>query len=422
VFVGVLLSVSAASAQVVGRIVGPGETRVRIAISPLLEAEGAGGLGDRFAAILARNLELSGYFQILDRRAYIEGPSPTDLDKINFANWNVIGARALVKGSVAASGTTVELEAKLFDVAGRAQLGGNRYRGSREDVARMARKFADSILEMLTGQAGPFDSKIAFVSRRGGRAKELWVMSVDGEEVAQLTHNRTINLAPSWSPDAASILFTSFQDGNPSLYSISAAGRGERRLSDVRGLNLGGRWSPDGRRIAISLEINGNSDIYLLNPSGGIEKRLTDHPEIDVSPVWSPDGQEIAFVSSRSGGPQIYVMRADGSNVRRLTFQGSYNTSPAWSPKGDWIAYVGRDGRFDIFLVQVQTRDTRAVTSGPGDNEDPSFSPDGRYLVFASTRKGSSTLFLSDLTGSHQVQLTTGGGDDSSPAWSPRLP
>jgi TolB protein len=413
--------VDAAAAQVVGRIVGPGATRIQVAVSPLAET-GGGGLGARFAEVVARNLSLSGYFQILDSKAYIEGPTPIDLDQINFANWNVLGARALVKGAVTSSAGGIEIEARLFDVGQRNQIGGNRYRGTANEVPRIARRFADSVIRMITGEEGPFDSRIVFASRRAGRSKEIWVMSVDGFETTQLTSNRTINLAPSWSPNAGSILFTSYQDGNPSLYRLDLSSRSERRLSSIRGLNLGGRWSPDSQHLALSLERGGNADLYLLDANGQIARQLTKHPEIDVSPTWSPDGKRLAFVSSRVGGPQIYVMNADGSGERRLTFQGSYNTSPSWSPKGDFIAYVSRDRGFNIFTIHVESGQVRQVTSGQGNNEDPSFSPDGRYLVFSSTRLGKPVLFLSDATGAHQVQLTKSGGDDSSPAWSPRLP
>jgi TolB protein len=115
-------------------------------------------------------------------------------------------------------------------------------------------------------------------------------------------------------------------------------------------------------------------------------------------------------------------MSADGSAPRRISFQGSYNTSPNWSPKGDLIAYVSRDQGFNVFTLSMKTNQVRQLTSGQGNNEDPSFSPDGRYLVFSSTRVGRPALFLADTTGAHQVQLTRSGGDDTSPSWSPRLP
>jgi TolB protein len=409
------------SAQVTGRIVGPGTTRLEIAVSPLADQGGAKEAGERFAEVLSRNLMLSGYFRVLEPKAYLEGPTPTDAAQINFANWSTLGAKALVKGTVSQSGGSISIEARLFDVAQHSQIGGEHFTAGADRVPQMARRFADKVLQYLTGELGPFDSRIAFASRRGGRAKEILVMSVDGFDVSTVTNNRTINLAPSWSPDAGSVLFTSFMDGNASLYRADISGHNVQKVSSGRGLNLGGRFSPDGRTIALSIERGGNSDLFLIDTSGHVLKQLTNGPEIDVSPSWSPDGQQIAFVSSRTGTPQVYVMNADGSSPRRVTFQGSYNTSPCWSPKGDLIAYVGREGGFNVFTLNVKTNQVHQLTSG-GSNEDPWFSPDGRYLVFSSTRVGKPALFLADTSGQHQVQLTKSGGDDSSPSWSPRLP
>jgi len=416
-----LLAASPAAAQVTGRIVGPGATRIEIALSPLAEGEGGHGEAAKFGEVLARDLTLSGFFRVLEPQAYIEGPLPIDPSQINWGNWQVIGAKVLTKGSIRVSGGQVDVEARVFDVVQHIQVGGARYTGDASDVHRIARRFADKVLELATGELGPFDSKIVFTTRRSGVLKQIMAMSVDGFEVAPITSNRTINLAPSWSPDVSSIPYTSYRDGNPSLYRLELAGGPDRKISASHGLNLGGRWSPDGRTIAISLERNGNSDIYLLDPSGQVRAQLTKGSEIDVSPSWSPDGSHIAFVSSRAGNPQVYVMNADGSGERRLTFQGSYNTSPNWSPKGDLVAYVSRDAGFNVFTVTVEGGQVRQITSGQGNNEDPSFSPDGRYLVFSSTRVGRAALFLSDLTGVHQVQLTKSGGDDTSPSWSPRL-
>ncbi len=417
-----VLGASPALAQVTGRIVGPGATRIEIAVSPLAGDGESGNLGRRFAEILSKNLTISGYFKILDPKAYVEGPTPIDLDKIDFANWRLIGARALVKGTISTSGSEILVEARLFDVAQQQQLGGQRFHAPSGDLPRLARRFADEVMRYLTGEPGPFDSRIAFASRRGGRAKEIFVMSVDGIETTQVTKNRTINLAPSWSPDGGSVLFTSYKNRSADLYRYELGSKNERRItSGGGGLNLGGRLSPDGSKIAISMERNGNSEVALIDPSGQLINRLTNSPEIDVSPTWSPDGSKIAFVSARTGNPQIYVMGADGSGVRRLTYQGSYNTSPSWSSKGDQIAYVSRDQGFNVFVVDVASGKASQVTSGQGNNEDPSFSPDGRYLVFSSTRVGRPALFLSDVSGSHQVQLTETGGDDTSPSWSSRL-
>jgi len=105
----------------------------------------------------------------------------------------------------------------------------------------------------------------------------------------------------------------------------------------------------------------------------------------------------------------------------RVSSTGSYNTSPAWSPKGDRLAWATRGpGGFQIVVAAPDGSGAQSITSA-GSNENPSWAPDGRYLVFSSTRAGRAHLFLADRDGKTQKQLTRGAGDDTSPAWSPRL-
>ena len=137
--------------------------------------------------------------------------------------------------------------------------------------------------------------------------------------------------------------------------------------------------------------------IYSIQELGEILRRLTRHKSIDISPTWSPDGKQIAFVSDREGSPQLWVMNADGSNKRRLTYQGKYNQSPDWSPKGDLIAYTSRDENFVFDIFTVDPKDptqVRRLTQNQGNNEEPLFSPDGRHIVFSSTRTGRSELYI----------------------------
>ena len=312
VWIGVVALVAALGAgngwaQVTGRIVGPGTTRLEIAVSPLADGGGGKEAGERFAEVLSRNLMLSGYFRVLEPKAYLEGPTPTDPTQINFANWSTIGAKALVKGTVSQSGGSLSIEARLFDVAQHSQIGGERYTGSADRVAHVARRFADKVMEYLTGEAGPFDSRIAFASRRGGRAKEILVMSVDGFDVSIVTSNRTINLAPSLSPDGGTVLFTSFMDGNASLYRADISGHDVRKVSGGRGLNLGGRFSPDGRTIALSIERGGNSDLFLTDVEGHVLKQLTNGAEIDVSPITHASAPVVLGEDLRDLGAAVAV-------------------------------------------------------------------------------------------------------------------
>jgi len=416
----VLVPVVAAQAQVRGTIVGPGARSYPIAVSPLKSGTDARA-GEQFAGIVGKDLDLSGLFKIIDRAAYLEDPQRTGVtaDTIDFQDWSTIGALALVKGTIERSAGELVVEVRLFDVVERKQLAGKRYRTADGDLRRIAHRFADEIMLALTGERGPFDSRIAFASRRDGQFKEIFAMSLDGGDLRAVTRERTITLSPNWSPDTSSLLFTSYRTGNPSLFQIDLGGGSARLISAQHGLNLGGRWSPGGRAIAVALENGGTTDIALLDPAGRLIRYVTRDRAIDVSPSWSPDGQRLAFCSDRGGGPQIYVVGADGTNAHRVSFRGDYNTSPAWSPKGDRIAYAGRVARrFQIFTTDLSGGEPRQITATAGDNEDPSWSPDGRYLVFSSTRDGRSAIYVSDAGGEHQKRLTPSGGDDSTPVWS----
>ena len=416
-----------AHALVTGSIFGPGSASFPVAVMPLknLGGDTGGSLGARFAAILSRDLDLSGYFRLVDPKTFIEDPQTSGItaSEIDFVGWGSLGAQALVKGAVSASGEAITVEVRLFDVPGRHDIPqvGRRFSGARADLPRMAHKTADAILEFLTGERGPFDSAIVFVSTRGGRLKDVYRWTFDQDEPVRVTDERSLVVTPRWRPDARGILFTSYREHLPRLFQLDVATKQVSRLVQGNGTVLDGAWSPDGTRLAVTRVEDGNTDIYLLDRSGAAVKRLTDHWAIDGAPVWAPDGRRLAFCSSRAGSPQVYVMDADGGGLTRVSRTGSYNTSPAWSPKGDRLAYTTRaSGGFQIVVSAVDGSGAQTITDG-GSNENPSWSADGRYLVFSSTRAGGAHIFLTDRDGKTQKQLTRGAGDDTSPAWSPRL-
>ena len=422
------LSLQPLYSQVKGTIVNPAE-RYPMAISPLKNL-GTGGDGAKLsvgiADVIIRDLELSGWFRILDRSVYIEDPQKTGitLGDFDFRDWSVIGAQALVKGGFELQGEEITVELRLFDVYQGKPIVGKKYTGKAKDFRRIAHKFADEIILQFTGTSGAFNSRITYVSNAGGRFKQVYVAHLDGSEKTQITKDPTIHLFPSWNPDGQSILYSTYgyRERGPGLYFFDLFTGKDTKLVSGSGLNLGGRRSPDGKFIAMALERQGNVDIYLLDQTGKVVRRLTEDPAIDVSPTWSPDGDRLAFVSSRSGSPQIYVLELANGKARRLTYSGGYNTSPNWSPTGDKIAYTGRvSGRFHIFTVRAQGGDPQQITSSSGDNEDPSWSPDGRFIAFTSNRGGRYQLYMMQAGGENQQRLTGSGGDDTNPSWSSRL-
>jgi TolB protein len=423
------INAAKAAAAVTGEIVGQGGQKFPIAVSPLrnLGANTAdpARLSTGIADAMVHDLELSGWFRVLDRSAYIENAqkSGITLGTFDFKDWSTIGAEGLVKGGFTVQGDEITVELRLFDVYQNKERIGKRYSGRARDFRRIAHKFVDEIINQFTGVPGVFNTRIVYVSNSGGRFKEIHVSHLDGSEKFQVTDNRTINLSPSWSPDGRSVIYSSFKDRNQTLYIFELfSGKETKFIPRGPGKYLSGKISPDGQSVVATLESSGNTDLYLLDRSGNVMRRLTQDPSIEVSPSWSPDGRQIAFVSDRSGSPQLYVLDLQSGKSRRLTYSGGYNTSPEWSPRGDRIAYTGRvSGRFAIFTIPADGGDPRKLTAESSDSEDATWSPDGRFIAFSSNRAGKYHLYVMQASGENQKRLTGSGGDDTKPSWSPRL-
>ncbi len=414
-----------AAAQIKMEIVGPGSKLSPIAISTLKDLGGDDQhkLGGEFDTVLSRDLELSGYFRIIDRHAYIEDPQSSgfQLGKFNFADWSSINAEFLVKGAISVSNDDVGLEVYLFDVAQQRQTVGKRYRGDRGDVARIARRFADAILEGTTGRRGPFDSKLAFASTRGGRFKEIYTMAVDGRDLFKVTNNPTINLFPSLGRGGNLLLYTSYKTGEPGLFLADLAVRRESRIRSGLGSLIGGALTPDGGQIVAAIERDGATNLYLLSSSGEMVHPLTEGRSINVAPAISSDGRLVAFTSDRTGHPQIYVMSIDGGPARRVTYKGDYNTNPAFSPLGDHLAYQSREhGRFDIYTIALKGGQPTRLTQGGPSSQHPCWSPDGRYLLFSGGPSGRGRLYLMLVDSGKIISALSeeDDDDDTSPVWS----
>lgn len=407
-------------------VVVPGEnTRIRVPIA-VPDAQNLGsvdstGLAAEISRTLRRDLELAGYFQVITPAAFFFDQHADGMTAatVNFENWYNVNAQGLAKTAFREAGGQVRLDFRLFDVEGSTEisLGFDPGTVGPDQVEEQVHEFANRILLHYSGYRGPFGSTVAFVGRGRDGSREIYTMTVGGDGVGALTSNRSINILPQWA--GSSVAYTTYIRGNPDL--AVGGGADPRIVSSRPGLNTGGAVSPDGTAMAVTLTLDGQAEIYLISPSdGSIIQRLTNNRAEDVTPSWSPDGSRITFVSDRSGGPQIYVMGRDGSNQRRLTFAGSYSTTPDWSPDGTRIAFTGRDSRnrFDIFTVDVASSHIERLTQDQGDNEGPSWSGDGQYLVFSSTRGGGdSRLYLMTQDGNFQTLLTREGAGYSMPAW-----
>lgn len=393
---------------------------------PQLCAQGGESSGAKdIPNTVARDLDLSGYFTVLNPASFIETPGKCgDPQTSVYSDWTVIGAEGLVRGIVQGAGGRVRVQLFLHDVNQHRVVLGKEYEGDESQIPMMAHKFANEIMKHFTGEYGPFGTQVAFSSRIG-RFKELFVMDMDGTNIRQLTNDRSLAMSPAWDPSGRSLVFTSYRLRVPDLFMIDVFSRRVTQVTRREELETSPKFMPDGSSIVASQAIGRGSDLTVYSLDGKILRKLTSSAgSIDVSPSFSPDHSQIVFCSDRAGGPQIYVMSADGAGAHRVSFVSSnYCTSPVWSPKGDKLAFVCRaDQGFNLFVTGIDGGNALQLTSG-GNNEDPEWSPDGRYLVFSSTlgRGSIPSIALMRVDGSNIRELTRSRSGDYDPAWGPQL-
>jgi TolB protein len=370
-------------------------------------------------SVLRQDLEFSEVFDLRDADGL---GSPKDgPDNASLAQAAKVGVQGIVWGHLSRRGEELMLEAYVYETAKGQQIVATRIVGGARSVRGMAHRLADKMVFAFTGEKGIAESRIAYVSDIGG-SKEAYVMDYDGAGQMHVTADRSILISPRWSPNGKQLVYTSYRGGNPDIYLLSLETGVRKRLVSFPNLNISAAFSPNGDRIAFASSREGNAEIYAIDPSGRNLKRLTFNPGDDLSPSWSPAGTQIAFTSDRGGTPQIYIMDSNGGNVSRLTFEGDYNTSPNWSPKGDWIAYACMNGerRIHICLITPDGQTGKLLTQGgEWDDESPSWAPNGRDLVYTSSREGKGNIYIQHLDGTGLRRLTANGGNNTSPAWSP---
>ncbi|MBI5599588.1 MAG: Tol-Pal system beta propeller repeat protein TolB [Deltaproteobacteria bacterium] len=422
----------AAEAKVYIDIDSPAGKRLPLAIAELVPLEGGVVADDTLKAFevsrreiesaLSGDIGFSGLFDVIGKDAYLEAPSSgITPGATRFALWRTIGAEVLIKGAVKLRENMLTAEFRLFDTIRETQLFARRYVGRPADARAIAHRFADDMIETLTGRRGIFSTKLAFVSDATG-SKEVYISDYDGRNPKRITSGGSINLSPQWSPDGKKLIYTSYLRGEPYLYIHDLTGRGVEPVSTRPGLNIAGRWSPDGKTIALTMNGRTSPDLFLLKLDSKRYVQLTDNRAIDVSPTWAPDSKRLAFVSDMAGNPHIYVLDSEGKNLKRLTFEGRYNSEPSWSPDGGMIAFARRDkNSFNIWVMREDGGGLKELTFD-GDNKSPSWSPDGRYIVFSSVDgKGRNTLFIMPRDGSGMIKVDPGVGSETGPAWSPYI-
>ena len=386
-------------------------------------------IGAEISLVVENNLIKSGLFNPLDKDAFLQKPNIAHL-KPRFEDWALIKAQALITGKVTLVDEKLRVEFRLWDVLAGKEMMALAFTTVPTNWRRVGHIITDKVYERLTGEKGYFDTRIIYVAEEGpktNRIKKLAIMDQDGFNNKYLTLGNELVLTPRFNPTNQMVTYLSYFKNLPRVYLLDIETGIQEVVGDFPGMTFAPRFSPDGKKIIMSFAMDGNSDIYTMDLENRVVERITNHPSIDTSPSYSPNGKYICFNSDRSGYQQIYVMKSDGSNVKRISFgKGLYGT-PVWSPRGDLIAFTRvHKGRFYIGVMRTDGSGERLLTENFY-QEAPSWSPNGRVLIFYretktdSEGKGfSAKLWSIDLTGYNERLIET-ETDGSDPSWSSLL-
>jgi len=410
-----------------------GNTTIRLAAADFKPSNGdpqSPALKAVFDATLYKDLDNAGIFDMVSKSMAPQA-MPGSPQEMVPAQWSADPAKAayVAFGSLGANNGRLMASGWLFDTRNTTnpQVLALQYNEvASADMARtVAHRFADAIIYRLGGGInGIAETMIYFVSSRTG-TKQIWAMDYDGENQHQITHLDSISLSPRVSPDNSRIAFDTLSDQGlfVRMFSLELNRMVNFPAGTGGGSNQAPAWAADGTKIAFSSARDGHPEIWVADASGANLHRLTAFGT-DTSPVWNPrTNAQIAWVSGRTGEPQIYVMDQDGANVQRMT-DGGYAVSPSWNPSGGLLAFAwnrkygpGDPGGQDIYVFDIASKNWLQITHESGSNDFPSWSPDGRHIVFE-RQVGKQTQIWSMLAdGTHQQQLTK-TGNNFMPNWS----
>lgn len=400
-----------AHASLTIEISGSGERKMPISLVPLA---GDPALARTLNGVVYDDLMRTGLFRLVD-----SNKTPHEPREVNYADW--AGVEAIALGSVASlPNGRMEVKFYLLDAVKQSELIAQAVSSQSEQIRALGHRIADMMYEKLTGTAGVFGTRIAYVNRQG-RQNRLVVADSDGfGEETILSSNEPI-MSPAWSPDGSHLAYVSFEQGRATVYVQSLLTKQRVAVAAFRGSNSAPAWSPDGKQLAVVLSRDGSAQIYLMRADGSSVQRLTFSGAIDTEPAFSPDGRFLLFSSDRGGVPQIYRIPVDGSRAERMTFEAGQSFSPRFSPDGKSFVFVHRaGGKFYVATQDFLTQQMQYLTEGGWDKK-PSYAPNGKLVLYATEVQGRGILATVSSDGRVKQKMVSQQGDIREPVWGPFL-
>lgn len=402
---------------------------IPIAIVPF-SWQGDGVLSEDISQIVMNDLEQVGEFRALSRSNMLSMPS--EQQEVFYRDWRILAQDYLLVGKInrPPGSQLVTVQYEFFDINREMKLAGEILTGSVTQLRDIAHTISNVIFQQVTGTPGAFNSKILYIvadgAGPGSTVFRLEKADYDGARAQVLLESTEPIMSPSWSPDAQSVAYVSFETDLPRIYIQNIASGERRQITNYPNINSSPVWSPDGSKLAMVLSKDGSPDIYVQDLFTNELMRITDHPAIDTEPSWTNDGRSIVFMSDRTGQPQIYQLELGASSydIERLTYDCFQCAKAQFLPDGVNLVHVRRETRLDpmyhIAVMNIETLRTFILTDTSLD-ESPTIAPNGSMIMYATKFNGRGVLDAVSIDGRVKFRLPSTQGDVREPSWSPLL-